>query len=204
MRISRVVTKTGDGGTTALIGGARVPKSSPRVQSYGEVDELNSWLGLAVALGLDPPLAQQVERVQHRLFTVGADLAAPSGVEVPRVDKTHVRELEEILRELLAECPPLEEFVLPGGAPAGACLHLARAVCRRAERAVVALAEHEEVNPQVVVYLNRLSDLLFVMARVANRRAGASETLADFSRRRKGADTTRRRKGGPQEQGCCS
>ena len=180
MRINRVVTRTGDQGDTALVGGHRVPKSSARVHAYGEVDELNSCLGLVVAMGLDPTLAALLERIQNRLFTVGADLASPLEVRGPRVHDGLVTELEEAMEPLMEELPPLEEFVLPGGSPAGAALHLARTVCRRTERACVALAEQEPVTPQVVVYLNRLSDLLFVLARIANRRAGIPETLAVF------------------------
>lgn len=185
MRIDRVVTRTGDQGLTGLVGGERVTKSSLRVQSYGEVDELNSWLGMAVALGLDSGLAEILETIQHRLFSVGGDLATPARVKGPRVEETHVRELEEAMEGLMEELPPLEEFILPGGGPGGAALHLARTVCRRAERACVALAAEEEVNPQVVIYLNRLSDFLFVLARVANRRAGRPETLAEFRKPRK-------------------
>ncbi len=184
MRINRVVTRTGDGGSTALAGGLRVRKSSTRVQAYGEVDEVNSCLGLAVSLGPDPGLARVLELVQHRLFSIGADLATPPETRGPRVEDHLVSELESLMEPMMEELPPLEEFVLPGGSPAGAALHLARTVCRRAERTCAALAEQEEVTPQVLVYLNRLSDLLFVMARVANRRSGCPETLADFSRTR--------------------
>ena len=185
MRINRVVTKTGDRGETALIGGARSLKSSLRVQSYGEVDELNSWLGLAVHHLQDRQLKTALEHIQHRLFTVGADLAAPFPVAVPRVTEEHVRELENAMEGFMDELPPLEEFVLPGGGAAGSTLHLARAVARRAERAVVGLAAEEEVNPQAIIYLNRLSDFLFVLARVANRREDRPETLAEFSKRKR-------------------
>ncbi len=184
MRINRVVTRTGDGGTTALAGGQRVRKSSARVHAYGEVDELNSCLGVAAALQTEPMLVQTLEQVQHRLFSVGADLATPPGTGGPRVGDPLVAELEALLEPLMGELPPLEEFILPGGSPAGAALHLARTVCRRAERSCAALAEQEAVTPQVLVYLNRLSDLLFVMARVANRRGGTPETLARFPKER--------------------
>jgi len=185
MRISKVVTKTGDAGQTGLIGGARVPKSAQRVQAYGDVDELNSWLGLTVAHLREPQIASQLEAIQHTLFTLGADLAAPEGVAVPRVEAAHVEELEQVMEGLMEELPPLEEFVLPGGGPGGAALHVARTVTRRAERLAVGLAMEEYVNPQAIIYLNRLSDLLFVMARVANRREGRPETLAEFSARKK-------------------
>jgi len=185
MRINRVVTRTGDQGQTALAGGLRVSKSSARVQAYGEVDELNSCLGLAISLSLDPELAALLEVVQHRLFSIGADLATPPETPGPRVQENHVTELEGLMEPLMDELPPLEEFILPGGGPAGSALHLARTVCRRAERACVTLAACEPVTPQVITYLNRLSDLLFVMARVANRRSGHAETLAEFATRRR-------------------
>ena len=184
MRISKVVTKTGDKGQTALIGGTRVSKGSLRVAAYGEVDELNSCLGLAVAHLFDPECQTILQEVQHRLFTLGADLASPPEVEVPRVNQQQIDRLEEILDGLMDELPPLEEFILPGGGPGGATLHLARTVARRAERSTVALAEHETVNPLAIIYLNRLSDLLFVLARVANRREERPETLADFSEKK--------------------
>lgn len=184
MRINRVVTRTGDGGQTALIGGERVSKGSLRVDSYGEVDELNSCLGLAVAWLQDPAAAELLHTIQHRLFTVGADLAAPNGVPVPRVQASHVEELEQAMEPLMDELPPLEEFILPGGGPAGAALHLARTVARRAERSCVALASHEPVNEHAIIYLNRLSDFLFVLARVVNKRQNQPETLADFSQKK--------------------
>lgn len=186
MRISRVVTKTGDSGKTSLIGGERVAKSALRVQAYGDVDELNSWLGLCVTWGAD---AAVLEAIQHTLFTVGADLAAPEGVGVPRVSSEHVAELEAVMEGLMDELPPLEEFVLPGGGPGGASLHVARTVARRAERLAVGLAMEEYVNPQAIIYLNRLSDLLFVLARVANRREGRPETLAVFSKKKSRKDS---------------
>ncbi len=184
MRISKVVTKTGDKGTTALIGGERVSKGSLRVDAYGEVDELNSFLGLAASHLSDVDCRDILFELQHRLFTLGADLASPEGVQVPRIDEEHVDRLEEIMEGLMDELPPLEEFILPGGGPGGATLHVARTVARRAERTAVALAAETEVNPQAVIYLNRMSDLLFVLARVAGRREGQPEVLADFSQRK--------------------
>lgn len=184
MRINRVVTKTGDGGKTALIGGERVGKDALRVAAYGEVDELNSCLGLVVSFLRDESSKAVLEDIQHTLFTVGADLAAPFPVQVPRVEARHVSELENVMEGYMEELPPLEEFILPGGGPAGATLHVARTVARRAERTVVALAAQEDVNPQAVIYLNRLSDFLFVLARVVNRREGHPETLAEFSKKK--------------------
>lgn len=184
MRISKVVTKTGDKGHTALIGGQRVSKGSLRVSAYGEVDELNSLLGLASAHLEDRQCISLLEEIQHRLFTLGADLASPEGVEVPRVTEEHVTQLEEIMDGLMDELPPLEEFILPGGGLGGATLHLARTVARRCERTAVLLNEQVEINLQTIVFLNRLSDLLFVMARVANKRENRPETLASFSQRK--------------------
>jgi cob(I)alamin adenosyltransferase len=186
MRISKVYTRMGDGGETSLVGGQRVSKASARVEAYGEVDELNSLVGVARAHLSDGEVDEALALIQNDLFTVGGDLASPSGVEVPRVDEHFVKTLEELSDKFLAELEPLREFILPGGSLPGAALHLARAVARRAERRVVALSREEEVNPQAIIYLNRLSDLLFILARAANRRAGVPEKMTDFSKRSKG------------------
>ncbi len=185
MRINRVVTKTGDQGETALIGGTRVSKDSLRIAACGDVDELNSCLGLAAAWIKDESIRDLILPIQNRLFTVGADVNSPADVRVPRVTSEHVTELEQVMEGLMDELPPLEEFILPGGGPGGAALHLARTVARRAERTVVALSRSEETNGQALIYLNRLSDFLFVLARVANKRAGEGETLANFSERKR-------------------
>ena len=185
MRITRVYTTTGDGGETSLVDGSRVGKDALRVSAFGDVDELNSILGLARSWNDEPEVAQILEQIQNHLFTVGADLATPMGTAVPRVAEDLIEKLESIIDRLLEELEPLKEFILPSGTQVGAGLHLARSVARRAERLVVALARTEETNPQVVIYLNRLSDLLFVLARVANKRAGVSETPAVFSTRNK-------------------
>lgn len=184
MRVSKVVTKTGDKGTTGLIGGDRVSKSSTRVCAYGEVDELNSALGLALSHLKDQECLNVLSEIQNRLFTLGCDLASPQGVEVPRVTAEHVSELDKVLEDFIDELPPLEEFILPGGSPAGAGLHLARAIARRAERSAVGLSLEETINPQAIIYLNRLSDLLFVLARIINKRDNCPETLAAFSSRK--------------------
>ncbi|HYP27081.1 MAG TPA: cob(I)yrinic acid a,c-diamide adenosyltransferase [Blastocatellia bacterium] len=184
MRISKVYTKTGDGGETSLVGGKRVSKASPRVDAYGDVDELNSVIGVARAHLSDPEVDDALSLLQNDLFTVGADLASPLDVEVPRIQDSFVKTLEEMSDGFLSELEPLKEFILPGGSRAGATLHLARTVARRAERRIVALAEVEEINPAVIVYVNRLSDLLFILARVMNRREGAGEKMTDFSRRK--------------------
>lgn len=185
MRISKVVTKTGDRGDTALIGGQRVSKGSIRVCAYGEVDELNSLLGLAVAHLQDRDCIDILQEIQHRLFTLGADLASPEEVQVPRVEEGHVLRLESIMESLMDELPPLEEFILPGGGVGGSTLHLARTVARRCERTAVLLNDQEEINPQAIIYLNRLSDFLFVLARIVNKRENQPETLACFSERKK-------------------
>jgi cob(I)alamin adenosyltransferase len=172
----KIYTKTGDRGETGLFGGGRVKKSHLRVEAYGEVDELNAAVGVARAALGDPDLDAELARVQDELFRVGSELAAPHGerarAAVPPVDAAWAARLEAAMDRWDGELPPLASFVLPGGAPAAAALHLARCVCRRAERRVVALAEVAEVEPTVLVYLNRLSDFLFVAARLANRRAG--------------------------------
>ncbi len=185
MRITRVYTKTGDGGETSLVDGSRVSKDALRVAAFGDVDELNSVLGLARAWNDEPEIQSILEMLQNDLFTVGADLATPMGMAVPRVDEERVKKLEGLIDRLLEELEPLKEFILPSGTQVGAGLHLARSVARRAERLVVTLARIEDTNPAVLRYLNRLSDLLFVMARVANHRSGVKETAADFSARKK-------------------
>jgi len=182
-RISKVITRTGDAGQTALVGGARVSKASPRVDAYGEVDELNSLLGLVRARLNDAQVDDVLGTIQNDLFTLGADLASPAGIDVPRITEAYVETLEAASETFLAELEPLKEFILPGGSEAGALLHVARTVARRAERRVVALADQEAVNAAAIVYLNRLSDLLFIMARAVNHRAGAAEKMTDFSKR---------------------
>jgi cob(I)alamin adenosyltransferase len=185
MRISKVYTKTGDGGETSLVGGERVSKASARVDSYGEVDELNSIIGLARAYLKDSEIDEALSLIQNDLFTLGADLASPAEIQVPRISDEFISTLEELSDRFLKELAPLKEFILPGGGEAGAALHLARTVARRSERRVVALASAEEVNPLAIVYLNRLSDLLFILARLTNKRAGVSEKMTDFSKRNK-------------------
>ena len=175
----KIYTKTGDAGQTSLFDQTRVRKSDSRVDAYGEVDELNACLGVARAAGVDPDIALLVETIQKQLFALGARLADPSAKIAPRVGKVtlgdaDVAALEEAIDRLETELPPLRAFILPGGSVAGAAFHLARTVCRRAERRVVALGD--EAESFVVVYLNRLSDLLFVLARAVNHRAQVPET----------------------------
>ena len=175
----KIYTRTGDAGDTALFDGTRVLKSDRRVGAYGEVDELNAWLGLVRAAGLDADIAAMLERIQRDLFALGARLADPAHRIADRVTKAavspdDVQRLEGWIDTLEAELPPLRRFIVAGGAPAGASLHVARTVCRRAERAIVALGQ-EAFEHQILTYVNRLSDLLFVMARAVNHRAGAAE-----------------------------
>jgi cob(I)alamin adenosyltransferase len=183
MRITKVYTKVGDGGETQLVGGRLVSKASPRVEAYGDVDELNSVLGVALAWIEDAEIAGLVREIQNELFTLGADLASPADVSVPRIDEAAVTRLEKKIDALLEELPPLQEFILPGGRKDAAYLHLARAVARRAERRTVSLAAAEPINATAIVYLNRLSDLLFVAARVANRRANVPEPPVRFPKK---------------------
>jgi cob(I)alamin adenosyltransferase len=172
----RIYTRTGDQGDTGLFGGQRVAKAHPRVAAYGEVDEVNAVLGVCVGLCTHAALREALVGLQRELFVVGGDLATPLeegarvGVKgVPRVREAMVARLERLIDEYEDQLPPLTAFILPGGGLLAAHLHLARGVCRRAERAVVAAAGKEALSPEVVPYLNRLSDLLFVLARVASR-----------------------------------
>lgn len=176
----KIYTKTGDSGETSLFDNTRVSKADTRVDAYGEVDEVNACLGAARAAGMDDDMAALVESLQKDLFALGARLADPSARIAPRVEKAvigdaAVERLEHAIDRLEETLPPLRRFILPGGSTAGAMLHLARTVCRRAERRVVALGA-DAVEPALVVYLNRLSDLLFVMARAVNHRSGIPET----------------------------
>ncbi len=175
----KIYTKTGDAGETCLFDQTRVSKADSRVDAYGEVDEVNACLGAVRAAGVDVDIAAVLEGIQKQLFALGARLADPSSRIAGRVTKAaittgEVEALEQTIDRLEAELPPLRRFILPGGSAAGAQLHVARTVCRRAERRVVALGPGE-VEPILVVYLNRLSDLLFVMARAVNHRTGVAE-----------------------------
>jgi cob(I)alamin adenosyltransferase len=177
----KIYTKTGDAGTTGLFGGGRVGKDHPRVEAYGDVDELNAALGLARAVEVMPRIDEVLVPIQRDLFAIGALLATPDRekmrqhLEKARVDEERVAQLERAIDEADRELEPLRAFVLPGGTPKAAALHVARTVCRRAERRVVRLQADEELPHLVVVYLNRLSDLLFTLARLANRRANAGD-----------------------------
>ena len=175
----KIYTRKGDAGQTSLFDGTRVAKSDPRVDAYGEVDELNAWLGLARAGGVGADLDAELVRIQRDLFALGAQLADPAEKIADRVTKAaltagDVERLERLIDRLEEELPPLGRFILAGGSPAGAALHVARTVCRRAERRIVSL--EPRVEPLLLGYVNRLSDLLFVLARAINHRAGVPET----------------------------
>jgi cob(I)alamin adenosyltransferase len=182
-RLSRIYTRTGDDGSTGLGDGSRVPKDSPRVEAYGTVDELNSVIGMLLAVpGLAPEVTECLTEVQHELFDLGGELCIP-GHQVIRAEQ--VARLEETLDKFNDALPPLKEFILPGGGPAAAACHLARTVARRAERRAWTLARAESLNPEVLKYLNRLSDLLFVLARVLARHERGAEVLWRHQRGRK-------------------
>lgn len=174
----KVYTKTGDDGTTGLFGGDRVRKDHARIEAYGTVDETNALVGMARSCGPEDHLTTVLERIQGELFVVGADLATPSEAKptVPRVTEMVIAGLEQDIDKLEEDLAPLKTFVLPGGAPRAAALHAARTVCRRAERCVITACEQEQIDANVGIYLNRLSDFLFVAARWANHVEGVEDT----------------------------
>jgi cob(I)alamin adenosyltransferase len=175
-RLSKIYTRTGDQGSTGLGSGERVPKDGLRIEAIGQVDELNCTVGLVLAQTVRPTIRDCLNEVQHKLFDLGGELSMPgTGFIAIRADD--VTDLEQALDGFNAELPPLKEFILPGGGPAAAAGHLARAVCRRAERHLVTLARAEAVTAECQAYLNRLSDLLFVLCRVLARDEGGSEVL---------------------------
>jgi cob(I)alamin adenosyltransferase len=173
----KIYTRTGDDGTTGVLGRERLPKSDPRIEAYGSVDELNAVLGLA-RTHADGTTATELEAIQRRLFQVGAELATTDAAmlaKLTRIQEDAVQDLEALIDRIEADLPPLKSFILPAGAVLAAHLHVARAVCRRAERRVVALMRTTSIEPRIARYLNRLADLLFVMARAGNRRAGVAD-----------------------------
>lgn len=176
----RIYTRAGDRGDTGLIGGRRVRKDHPRVEAYGAVDELNSQLGIARTLVSDSSVAALLDDIQHRLFDLGAELATPSGARSKQrasITAEQVRTLENAIDRYQAMLPALRAFILPGGSPLAAAFHVARTVSRRAERRTVTLGRKERLNAEILRYLNRLSDLLFVLARWANRVAGQPDVI---------------------------
>ncbi len=169
----KIYTKTGDAGETSLFGGKRVTKDNSRIDAYGTIDELNALLGLSRTETNDKKLDKMIEEIQNGLFTAGADLATPfenerKGMNVPRINEEDIRLLEKYIDEIDALLPELKAFILPGGSRAASLLHLARTICRRGERKTVALSLNEDIGKFILIYLNRLSDLLFVLARYAN------------------------------------
>jgi cob(I)alamin adenosyltransferase len=182
-RLTKIYTRQGDGGETALAGGQRVPKESLRIGAYGTVDELNSQIGVALAFGLCDRLTAVFPIIQNELFNLGSDLAFleedKQKYALPEIAAVHVEKLENLIDELNESVGRLENFILPGGTLGAAQLHVARTVCRRAEREVIALSREEKVGAFVIPYLNRLSDALFVMSRFENKQAGQDEPLWD-------------------------
>jgi cob(I)alamin adenosyltransferase len=178
-RRMRIYTKTGDRGDTSLFGGQRVPKDTLRIEAYGTVDELNTVLGIVRSDNADPEINSILEEIQKQLFELGADLATPRATEkkvIKRIDQRNVKGLEKVIDALDPQLKPLRSFVLPGGSPVSARVHFARTVCRRAERIIVRLSRNEDIGDIITVYMNRLSDLLFVLARYMNQKAGFMET----------------------------
>ena len=173
-RLSKITTRTGDGGDTGLGDGSRVRKDSPRVAALGEIDELNSAIGLLLAEPVPEPVRASLESIQHDLFDLGGDVSIPGR---STMTAEQAQRLEALLEEMNAGLPRLKEFILPGGTRAAGLAHLARAVCRRAERSLVALASSEKVADEGRIYLNRLSDFLFVLGRVLNREGGRGDVL---------------------------
>ena len=175
-------TGRGDKGETSLFGSKRVPKDSPRIEAYGGIDELNSCIGVAITFSTSEIVSTPLKRVQNLLFVVGADLATElaargEGEAIPRISREDTRWLERETDELLAKLPPLKNFILPGGSPAAANLQLARSVCRRAERRIVAIARVEAINPELLPFVNRLSTYLFNLARYSNFAEGRQEEV---------------------------
>ena len=181
-RLSKIYTRTGDDGTTGLGDGTRVSKDSPRVEAYGTVDELNSVIGLLLTHTLPEEIHECLVGVQHRLFDLGGELCLPGHTAIKQ---HHVNELEQVLDDLNANLSPLKDFILPGGSAAAAVCHVARTVCRRAERRIIGLSKQEQISELIVQYLNRLSDLLFVIARTLNVQAGRQDVLWGSEKQRK-------------------
>ncbi len=180
-RLSKIYTRTGDDGSTGLGDGARVSKDSARVTAYGTVDEANSAIGIVLACEVSDSIREVLVAVQHQLFDLGGELCIPGHAAIFDAD---IQALEDTLDRFNADLPPLKDFILPGGGMAAAQAHLARTICRRAEREVVTLSHHDAVRPEAIRYLNRLSDLLFVLCRVLARESGHGEVLWRHDRRR--------------------
>ena len=175
----KIYTRTGDTGSTGLFGGPRVSKDDDRIESYGTVDELNASIGVARSMQVSETIDGQLDAIQHALFSIGAELATPDpdAHQMRIISESHIKQLEQWIDQHEQVIPELKHFVLPSGHPAATALHLARSICRRAERRVVTLVRHHETNvsEELIIYLNRLSDLLFVLTRVVNHEAGIAE-----------------------------
>ena len=184
-RLTKIYTRTGDDGTTALGTKERVLKDSLRVKAYGDIDELNASIGLAIASALEDDISKILVRIQNELFNLGSQLAFPAqngaSINVPSVNSEHVDALESAIDKLLREVGPLDNFILPGGTVGAAMLHSARTICRRAERSLVTLMNAEDVEKITLIYINRLSDALFVMSRYENKMKGTSDIVWDTS-----------------------
>lgn len=182
-RLTKIYTRTGDNGTTGLGDGSRTDKDDPRIEAIGAIDELNSVLGLLLSHELPQNIRERLSPIQHNLFDLGGELCIPRESAPHTLATEHVKTLEAALDQLNADLPPLREFILPGGCPEAALCHLARTICRRAERRLVRLAKAADINPIAVTYLNRLSDLLFVVARQLNRVAGNTDVYWQHERK---------------------
>lgn len=182
-KLTKIYTRTGDEGSTALGSRRRVPKDHLRIEAYGTIDELNSFIGLALSYQPDARIAAPLRLIQNQLFNLGSDLAFPEEdkqqFEVPRIEERHIKALESLIDEINEDLGPLENFILPGGSQSAAALQVARAVCRRGERLLVSLGREEKLNPLNLPYLNRLSDLLFMMARYENKARDIDDPLWD-------------------------
>jgi cob(I)alamin adenosyltransferase len=178
-RLSKIYTRTGDDGTTGLGDGSRITKDDARVEAYGAVDELNSAVGVLIAAETDAELCEILADIQHQLFNLGGELCIPGSA---LISADNVKSLENILDKYNADLAPLKNFILPGGSTAGAACHMARAVCRRAERRICTLAANQDINAEAIHYINRLSDLLFVLARAINTAGNNTEVLWDSGR----------------------
>ena len=179
IKTMKIYTKMGDHGTSRLFSGKEVSKNSSFLRTYGDVDELNSILGIVLTFNKDQEIKNILENLQKKLFVLGADLATPldSNKKINRIEEKDVKELEAFIDQCEKELQPLQNFILPGGCETASFLHLARTVCRRAEREAAPLMEEAHINTQAFIFLNRLSDFIFVLSRVANKRNGVSETL---------------------------
>ena len=182
-KLTKIYTRTGDDGSTALGNRQRVLKDSARIKAYGSVDELNAAIGLALSFGLATHVSNILSRIQNELFHLGSELAFPESdqkrPDIPEIHSKHIQALESTIDELNQQVGPLENFILPGGSQGAAALHVARTICRRTERDLVSLSLQEQVSPQSLAYLNRLSDVLFVIARFENKHSGVDEPVWD-------------------------